>query len=294
MNAMPGQTLKEIRLLLAAANLAPQHRFGQNFLVDLNLMRKLVDAANVESDDIVLEVGPGTGSLTEFLLDRGARVIAVEIDHGLQAVLRARLGTNPRFTLVQGDALAAKHAVNPLVLRLLRDLAPKDGAGTYKLVANLPYQIATPLLVDLLHAEPAFASLTCTIQKEVGERLSSPPDCESYGPVSVITQTLAKVTPLAIIPPTAFWPRPQVESVMLTVTPLPAHQIEVDDVPAFKAFVQTGFQQRRKMIRRLLRDWEEADAALAFRRANVNPDARPAELSPATWRALFNAVRQHP
>ncbi|MCK4342729.1 MAG: ribosomal RNA small subunit methyltransferase A [Phycisphaerae bacterium] len=288
---MPGQTLSEIRALLAGADLAPRHRYGQHFLIDLNLMRKLVDAADLSPADTVLEVGPGTGSLTEFLLEHAGRVVAIEIDHGFQAILRRRFGQQSRFTLMQGDALAAKHRVNPLVLRILLEQPPEAG-GAYKLVANLPYQIATPLLVDLLHVTPGFERLTCTIQKEVGERLSSPPRTANYGPVSVIMQTMADITPLAIIPPTAFWPRPQVESVMLTIRPRPTEQIEVDDIPAFIALVQRGFQQRRKMIRRLLRDWDESAALVVFQRAGVNPDARPEELSPTAWQTLFRALRR--
>ena len=286
---MPGQKLSEIRTLLATAGLAPQHRFGQNFLIDLNLMRKLVAAGEVSAADTVLEVGPGTGSLTELLLDRGARVVAVEIDHGLQGLLRERLGGHPRFTLVQGDALGGKHQVNPLALNVLRAQPPEPG-GAYKLVANLPYQIATPLLMDLLLVLPRFERLTCTIQREVGERLAAEARTEAYGPASVIVQSLADVTLLAILPPAAFWPRPKVESVMLTIQPRPPERIEVDDLPAFVALVQRGFQQRRKVLRRLLRDWAEADALRTFQRAKVSPDARAEELSPSAWRVLFQAV----
>ena len=222
---MPGQTLRQVRELLAGADLAPQHRYGQNFLIDLNLMRKLVGAAELSPGDVVLEVGPGTGSLTELLLDSGARVVAVEIDRGLQGILRARLGAHPRFTLVQGDALAAKSRVNPLLLRLLAERAPAaapgPAPGAYKLVANLPYQIATPLLIDLLLVQPRFERLVGTIQKEVGERLVAEPRTPAYGPVSIILQTLADIRPLAILPPAAFWPRPEVESVMVLIRPRP-------------------------------------------------------------------------
>ena len=114
--------------------------------------------------------------------------------------------------------------------------------------------------MDLLHGLPRFEHLTCTFQKEVGERLAGRPRTEAYGPVSVITQTLAKIRPIAIIPPSAFWPRPQIESIMLAVRPLPVEQVEVTDIPAFIALVQRAFQQRRKMIRRLLRDLEEVAA----------------------------------
>jgi 16S rRNA (adenine1518-N6/adenine1519-N6)-dimethyltransferase len=282
---MPGQTVTQIRRLLAAEDLAPQHRFGQNFLIDLNLMRKLVDAGGVVAGDTVLEVGAGTGSLTEILLDRGAEVVAVEIDHGLQRILRERLGGHPRFTLIQADALSGKHRVNPLVLKVLADHPPRSG-GHLKLVANLPYQIATPLLMDLLYGEPVFERLTCTIQKEVGERLGAEPSTSAYGPVSVIVQSLAEIHPVAIIPPSAFWPRPQVESVMITLRPLPAAQVEVEHVPAFVSLVQRGFQQRRKMIKRLFRDRDELEVMTIFARSGVSPEARPEALSPEDWRRL--------
>lgn len=286
---MFGQTQTEIRQILAAAGLAPQHRLGQHFLIDLNLLRKLVAAADLNPADTVLEVGAGTGSLTELLLEQGARVVGVEIDHGLQAVLRQRLGTHPRFTLIQADALASKHEVNPFVLNVLRE-QPPDAGGAYKLVANLPYQIATPLLIDLLLVTPRFERLTCTIQREVGERLVAEPRTDAYGPASVITQTFAAVHPIAIIPPGAFWPRPRVESIMLSLRPQVPEPPGVDDARGFAEFVQRCFQQRRKMLRRILGVEDEGPLRLAFQRARVSPEARPEELSPRAWRMLFAAV----
>lgn len=286
------QTLTEIRALLAEAGLTPQHRFGQNFLIDLNLMRKLAAEAELRPADVVLEVGPGTGSLTELLLDSGARVISVEIDRGLQEILRHRLGNHPRFTLLQGDALAAKTRVNPQITHILSAQQP-DAGGAYKLVANLPYQIATPLLMDLLYGVPRFDRLCCTIQREVGERLSAAPGTDAYGPVSVIVQSLARIEPIAILPPSVFWPRPEVESVMLALRPLPVEQVEVDDVPEFVGLVRRAFQQRRKMLRRLLADHDELTAMRMFAEAGVSPDARAENLSPRSWRCLFSAIRRH-
>ncbi len=288
---MPGQTLSEIRRLLAAANLAPRHRFGQHFLIDLNLMRKLVDAAQLSPADTVLEVGAGTGSLTELLLDRGVHVVAVEVDHGLQGILRQRLGSHPRVTLVQADVLAGKHRLNPLVLKALQAQPPRPG-GAYKLVANLPYQIATPLLMDALLAGLSFELLACTIQREVAQRLGARPGTESYGPGSVIIQSLADIIPLAILPPSAFWPRPEVQSAMVTIRPRGAGQVEIDNLPGFVEFVHRGFQQRRKMLRRLLGEWDELTILAAFRRAGVSPDARAEQLSPAAWRGLFRALER--
>jgi 16S rRNA (adenine1518-N6/adenine1519-N6)-dimethyltransferase len=172
---MPAHSIAQVRQLLDAAGLSPQHRFGQNFLIDLNLMRKLVDAAELSAADVVLEVGPGTGSLTELLLESGAGVISCEIDRGLATLNRERLGDRENFTLIEGDALATKHTLNPEILAALDrvrrasslprgnetdeqagslpypesdSVSPtpncKSPAATVKLVANLPYQIATP------------------------------------------------------------------------------------------------------------------------------------------------------
>jgi len=288
---MAGQTQTQIRALLAAAGVAPRRRLGQNFLVDLNLMRKLVAVADLHPADVILEVGAGTGSLTEMLLEHGVRVVAVEIDRGFQAILRERLADHPRCTLIQADALAGKHQVNPLVLKALEERQPRAG-GARKLVANLPYQIATPLLAELLVGGPALGRLTCTIQREVGERLGAQPRTNAYGPLSVIVQTVARVELVAILPRTAFWPRPDVESLMISIRPRPAEQIEVDNVADFARFVHRGFLHRRKMLRRVVRDWDLLDALAAFKTAGVNPDARPEELTPGDWRAFHQAVRQ--
>lgn len=286
---MPGQTLSEIRGLLAAAGLAPQHRLGQNFLVDLNLMRKLVDAAELDSRDTVLEVGPGTGSLTELLLVRGVRVVAVELDHGLCRVLRERLGAERRFTLIEGDALSSKHAVNPEVRARLRGaLCGAEHGGRLKLVANLPYQVATPLLIDLLCDELPFACLCATIQKEVADRLVAPCRSEAYGPASVVVQVTARVETIAALPPEAFWPRPQVHSSMLRLMPRTDTRARVGDPAAFARFVAGSFQQRRKVLRSVLRARVAKPEGL-LESLGISATARAEELTPADWERLFRA-----
>lgn len=289
---MPGQTLSEIRALLAAAGLRPRHRLGQNFLIDLNLMRKLVAAAQPSPGDVVLEVGAGTGSLTEMLLDRGAHVVAVEVDRGLAALLRKRLENRPALTLIEADALAGKHRLNPRIHEALAARAAAPG-GRRMLVSNLPYQIATPLLIDLLCDTPPLDRIVCTIQKEVGERLTARPRSAAYGPVSVLAESLATVEQLALFKPEAFWPRPKVESVMVRLTPHPPERVELDELPAFAAFVHQAFQQRRKMLRRLARQREDGPALLAaLQRLGISPQARPEELSAPQWRSLFRALRR--
>ena len=294
---MPGQSVTEIRNLLAAAGLSPQHRFGQNFLIDLNLMRKLVDTAEVRSDDVILEVGPGTGSLTEMLLATGAHVVAVEIDRGLQRVLSERFSSESRFTLIAGDALETKHALNPeIAVALTRFASTRE--QTIKLVANLPYQIATPLLLTLLQFTPPILRMTCTIQKEVGQRLRAAAGDELYGPISIIMQIYADVRIVAQLPPSVFWPRPEVESVMVDIAPKPSRPASVPpaegppEITAFSSFVQNGFQQRRKMLRRVFADWMPQVAEEIFAAAGVNATQRPEELPPAAWVALHLAMER--
>lgn len=290
---MAGQTLSEIRALLDSAGLAPRKRFGQNFLIDLNLMRKLVLAAELRAADVVLEVGPGTGSLTEMLTEQCAQVIAVEIDRGLAELLRQRFAWQPRFHLIEGDALASKHVLHPDLLRRLEESTPSPG-GARKLVANLPYDVATSLILNCLQlASPRIELFACTIQKEVAERFVAIPRTGEYGPVSVVAQSLAEIEPIATLPPSAFWPRPLVDSAMLLLRRKPVGQ-EIDNAATFAAFVQTAFQQRRKKIARLASHLSAADAADAFNEVGVSADQRPEELTPADWRLLYRRLSAAP
>src|SRR4051812_25999915 len=155
------QTKKDIQLLLESASTSPRHRFGQNFMIDQNLVRLVAAAGQIAAGDVVIEVGPGTGTLTEELLaSPAARVVAVEIDRDLAALLRTRLGVDERFHLIEGDALEGKHAINAELLSVIR-----AASGAVKLVANLPYNIASPLVIELLLAE--VHALAFTVQKEV-------------------------------------------------------------------------------------------------------------------------------
>lgn len=257
------QTLAQIKSLLEARGLSPRHQFGQNFLTDHNLIRKLVDAASLSPLDTVLEIGPGTGTMTEELLARGVRVVAAEIDRGLAALLRERFAAEPRFTLVEGDCLASKHALAPALLDAL-------GPGPFKLVSNLPYAAATPVMLTLLADTPACQGQFVTIQLEVAQRLAAPPGSRDFGTISVIAQAVASVKLFAKLPGECFWPRPDVTSAMVSLTPLEApftaHPRRLAD------FVQTLFEKRRKQLGAVLgreREWP----------AGISPSDRAEALS---------------
>lgn len=210
------QTLSEIKAMLEARGFSPRKAFGQNFLIDHNLIRRLVDAAGLAPGDAVLEIGPGTGTLTEELLARGCRVVAGEIDRGLCTLLRERFaGAGQSFTLVEGDCLDGKRALAaPLVEAVARLAGP---AGTFRLVSNLPYGAGTSVLSILLADYPACVGLFATIQREVADRLTARPGSGDFGPVSVLAQAVGEIEAIAALPPECFWPRPDVTSAMVAV-----------------------------------------------------------------------------
>jgi len=240
------QTLTEIREMLEARGLRPRHRFGQNFLHDQNVLRKLVDASGVAAGDLVLEVGPGTGALTEALLERGASVVACEIDRDLASLLRDRFGD--RLTLIEGDCLEPGRRLNGAVRGALE--AGATAGSPYRLVANLPYQAASPLIGTLLLHEPRCSGLFVTIQREVADRLLAGPGTGEYGTLGVLVQIFASVERLAVLPPTCFWPAPKVTSAIVAIVPV--GRAPIADPSALAVFVTSLFSKRRKQLGTIL------------------------------------------
>lgn len=258
------QTLTEIKHLLVEHGLRPKKKFGQNFLHDGNQMRRILDAAAITPGDVVLEVGPGTGALTERLLDAGARVVAVEIDRDLESILRQRtVPWSDRFTLHMGDALAGKHDLSPRVIALLGD-------EPFKLIANLPYNIASPLLADLCADHPAMTTAVVMVQKEVAERLTAGPGGKDYGPLGIIVQAMCEVQTVGVLPPSCFWPAPTIASAVVKLT---RRSVPLTDDPAgLSRMLQTLFSKRRKQLGAILGrevDWP----------AGIEPKQRPETLT---------------
>ncbi|MCC5786620.1 MAG: ribosomal RNA small subunit methyltransferase A [Phycisphaerales bacterium] len=272
------QTLAEIRALLESRGFAPRKSFGQNFLIDQNLLRKLADSAEIGPGSLVLEVGPGTGTLTEELLDRGAEVIACELDRGLCELLRERLGANERFTLIEGDCLAKKS-------QLSTEVASTIGDRKFSLVANLPYSAATPLIMTLLVDHPNCERMCVTIQREVAERLaaahgSKAYGSKAYGPISVVAQSCAQVRIVANLPPSCFWPRPEVNSAMVRIDRL-GHPL-CGDLQGLALLSKRLFSSRRKQLGSVLgRNFPFPDG--------VDPGARVESLTPAQIVGLLQA-----
>lgn len=275
------QTLAQIREHLDRAGHPPKKALGQNFLIDHNLIAKLVDASGIGDASTVLEIGPGTGALTEPLLERGARVVAIELDAGLARVLGDTLGGRfpDRLTILEGDCLESKRAINPAVLRALGD-------GPFALVANLPYHAATPAMMTLMTRVPRCTGLFITIQKEVVDRVLARPGSKAYGAITVVARTLGAPERIANLPAECFWPRPGVASAMLAWR---RHGAPPGIDPAELASIaQTLFQSRRKKL-----------GAVATRLARgpvdcpegVTPDDRIDALDPDRILALCVAIR---
>ncbi|MDP7009515.1 MAG: 16S rRNA (adenine(1518)-N(6)/adenine(1519)-N(6))-dimethyltransferase RsmA [Phycisphaerales bacterium] len=255
--------------MLEARGLSPRHRFGQNFLHDHNVLTKLVDAANIQKGDLVLEVGPGTGTLTETLLDRGCTVVACELDRGLAELLEERLGDS--IKLIRGDCLVKR--------RLNQEVVEALGDRPWKLVANLPYQIASPLIVDLLVHHPNCMGEFVTIQLEVAQRLMAKVDSESWGVLSILTQRLADVSLIAKAPPTCFWPAPKVTSACVSVVRRECKAPKESE--SFARFVTKLFSKRRKQLGSILGRERELPNAISL-------EARPSTLTIAQLELLWS------
>jgi len=294
------QSLSHIKTLLESRGLRPKRSLGQNFLVDHNLIRKLVDASGVRPGDVVLEVGPGTGTMTEELLARGCRVVACELDDELAAILAETIGHDPanagRFTLVHRDCLEGKDDLAPELIEAIRTASHAAGKqGVFHLVANLPYGAATPLMTNLLLDHPECPVLAVTIQREVADRLMAGPGSKDYGALAVIAQAMASVTRVALAPPECFWPRPEVTSAMVLLRRR-ADPLTTDHV-GLSAFCRTIFAQRRKQIGSLLANSSAAPINWASFAENppagcggIVPTLRAEQLTPAQVIALGRAL----
>lgn len=266
----PRQTLSYLRGLFEAHGLQARSRLGQNFLIDLNLVDLVVRAAELEKADSVLEVGTGTGSLTARLAEHAGAVVTVEIDTGLAPVARQVIGERPNVRFVFGDALAGKNELSPEMMSAWDEATLDAGCTQRKLVANLPYVIATPLIANLLIARDDIERMVVMVQWEIAERMRAAPGTKDYNALSVLVQSLADVEVVRKVLPTNFYPRPKVDSAIVKITPNPAKRAQVGDVPRFRAFLRDLYVHRRKNLRQALSGWPtgrkdktEVDAKLA-------------------------------
>jgi 16S rRNA (adenine1518-N6/adenine1519-N6)-dimethyltransferase len=271
------QTLSYLRNLFDERGLEPKGKLGQNFLIDLNLLDVMLQAAGLTKDDIVIEVGTGTGSLTARLAQEAGAVLGVEIDPAFFELTREATESYRNVFLLHEDALKGKNELHPRLLGALQEVSRRTNCEPgaeppcrLKLVANLPYAIATPVIANLLLTGLPIECMVVTVQWEIAERLVAHPGIKDYGALSVLVQSVADVEILRRLPPAVFWPRPQVASAFVLIKPNAAKRLRVGDVVQFRSFLRDLYVHRRKKLRGALagmpgsrRSKEDVDRRLA-------------------------------
>ena len=252
---------------------------GQHFLADRRILGRIADALELTGDETVIEVGPGRGALTAELLPRCRRLVVIEYDRALAALLRERYAAEPKLEVVEADVLET-------------DFARAAGTDDFLLVGNVPYYITTPILFHALE-RPRPRRAVYLVQREVADRAAAPPGSRTYGALSVNVQAVATVRSLFRVPPGAFQPPPKVESAVIRVDPRDDPVVAPEEEARFRRFVQDAFTLRRKQLGRVMRTIlslgaDEAEALV--RSAGLDPQARPETLSPADFAALLRAA----
>ena len=286
------QNKKQIQQLLAAAGVTLNRQLGQNFLIDGNLINKLADSATLSKDDVVLEVGCGTGSLTQVLAQKAGKVIAVELDRALAKITRAQLAEYQNVLVINCDILKDKHTINPTVARAIKSFL-RDHRGRFLLMANLPYKIATPVILNLTKDPLVADAMYVTVQKEVAQRMAAKPGNKSYGPLSILLAAIGDVKTIRQLKPTVFWPQPKVDSVMVSFIRKRDKASRIRDIDIFGGLVSLFMGYRRKMLKSCCKlatgrlaqidNWQTV-----FNKANIDPNKRPEQLSPENYITIAN------
>jgi len=286
------QTKHQIQQLLASAGVRPNKRLGQNFLIDLNLMRLLIDSANIGNDDIVLEVGCGTGSLTQALAERAGKVIAVEVDETLTKIAARELAKARNVEVINADILESKNTINGTV-RGAVELARKNRSGRFLLVSNLPYNVASPLMMNLITGSTVADAMHVTVQKEVAGRMTAKPGSKHSGVLSIHVAATGDVKTERVLKPTVFWPAPQVDSAMISFVRKAEKVSRIQSMELFREVVNLFMGHRRKMVKGCTRfaagklaeidNWSEI-----FERCSIDPRNRAEQLSPKDFIAISN------
>lgn len=265
--------------ILKAFGLHASKRLGQNFLIDARIVAGIVRAAEVCKGDRVLEIGPGIGTLTQGLLEAGAAVTAVEVDKKLPAVLAETLRGYEAFRLVSGDILKT-------------DVSALMGAAPFKVVANLPYYITTPILMTLLERRLPITHMVTMVQREVADRMTARPGSKAYGALSVACQYYTEPAVLLLVPPRSFLPAPEVESAVIACRVRETPAVAVADEKRFFRTVRAAFGQRRKTIANALKGggFSKEAIAAALEATGIDPARRGETLSLAAFAALSDAL----
>lgn len=256
---------------------------GQNFLIDDSVLNDIVKGADVNEEDFVIEIGPGVGTLTAHLLNKAKKVTSIELDNDLIPILKEELGDNEHFSLIHNDAL--KVDFNEII----------GDEKSVKLVANLPYYVTTPIIVNLLKNGYNFKSLTIMIQKEVAERIDAEPNCKEYGALSLLVQYYCNTKIVRKVAPSSFIPRPKVESIVIRLDRLEKPRVEVTDEKFMFELIRNSFNMRRKTLWNGVKNIgvNKDDLKKVFEEAGIDPKRRGETLSLEEFAALSNKICEY-
>lgn len=293
------QTLSYLSKRFELSGLSPKTKYGQNFLIDLNLLDILYETAELEPQDVVLEIGTGMGSLTSKMAPHCGHVVTVEIDSQLQAMAKQELQSFANITMLQVDALKNKNRLREEVLNAVRVAMTEIPNSRFKLVANLPYNVATPIISNLLTVTPLVERMVVTIQKELAERIVAKPSTKDYSALSIWMQSQCRCRIVRVMAPSVFWPRPAVDSAIIEVIPDATLRERIVDIDFFHEKLRALFFHRRKFLRSQLAiafqseiSREQVDELLA--KFQIDANARAEQLPVAQVIELIEAARTLP
>ena len=253
----------------------PRGDLGQNFLIDINIIEFIVEEAELTADDVVLEVGSGTGGMTTFMGVAAGHVVSVEYDNNMYGLAKAQTANFDNITLMNLDALKNKNQIAPEVIAEVQKQLDAKPGRRLKMVANLPYNIATPLISNLVATELPWEKIVATIQLELAERMASSPGVSKYGSLATWLQAQAKVKVIKRMPPTIFWPRPKVDSAVVKIAPQPEKRAKIDD----RVFIRTSFVESSSIAASICGAWFAGCIASRLRkRRSMNASLRKASL----------------
>jgi 16S rRNA (adenine1518-N6/adenine1519-N6)-dimethyltransferase len=293
---MPRQTKSFLLERFREMGIRPATRHGQNFLIDLNLVELIIESAQLTSDDVVLEVGTGTGSLTQMMAERAAAVVTAEIDAHLFELASEQLIDLPNVTMLKLDALRNKNNLDDRIMDAVGEQLAAAPGRRFKLVANLPYNIATPVISNLLLARHVPHSMTVTIQKELAERIIASPSTKDYSALSVWIQSQATSEIVRIMPPSVFWPAPKVSSAILRIVVDHERRSRIVDLPFFHQITKALFLHRRKFLRAnvlaaMKRHLDKSQVDELLDEMGFAPDTRTEQLDVETLIKLADRIR---
>jgi len=291
------QTKHQIQQLLGSAGVLPNKRFGQHFLIDLNLMRLLVDSAKIRSDDTIIEVGCGTGSLTEALAGRAGTVIAVEIDKKMAKIAKKSLEKEKNVILFDADILENKNNINKTIAGTIEKSLEKN-RGRLLLISNLPYNVAAALMMNLVTGPIVADAMYVTVQKEVDQRMLAAPESKQYGALSIFLAATGGVRKIKILKPSVFWPQPQVDSAMISFVRDAEKSRGIGDMEIFSDIVNLFMQHRRKMLKACIKSAKGKlgkieNWSYIFGKCSVDERRRPEEISPEDYVNIANLCYEH-